>query len=212
MLKVGITGGIGSGKTFVCKVFETLGIPVYDADTQAKLLMNTNPELKAALQTYFGNSIYHDGILVRHQLAEIIFNDRTALEKVNGWVHPAVADDFERWCTGQSSPYVLEEAAIIFERNMAHRFEKVILVTAPDDIRIERVCIRDRIAPEVVRQRMANQWPEEKKINLADYIIYNDNIQMITPQVMAIHRQLFSVSKENDNFARFHHEPNNNLI
>ena len=190
MLKVGITGGIGSGKTTVCKMFETLGIPVYYADTQAKLLMSTDPELKASLQGYFGSEIYVDGILVRHQLAEIIFNDPDALEKVNSWVHPAVARDFERWCKMQTSPYVLEEAAIIFESNITHRFEKVILVTAPEDIRIERVCARDCVAPEIVRKRMNNQWPEEKKIALADYVIYNDNVQLIAPQVMAIHKKV----------------------
>ena len=194
MLKVGLTGGIGSGKTTVCKVFETLGIPVYDADTQAKWLMNTDPELKTALQGCFGNGIYHDdGTLDRRKLAEIIFNDPTSLEMVNSRVHPAVARDFEYWCTMQSSPYVLEEAAIIFESNIAHRFAKLILVTAPDDIRIERVCTRDRIAPETARKRMANQWPEEKKIALADYVIYNDHIRLITPQIMEIHRQLLKI-------------------
>ena len=190
MLKIGITGGIGSGKTTVCKVFETLGIPVYNADTQAKLLMNTDPELKASLQGYFGSDIYVDGILVRHRLAEIIFNDREALEKVNSWVHPAVARDFERWRSMQTSPYVLEEAAIIFESNIMHRFEKIILVTAPEDLRIERVCARDHVAPEAVQKRMANQWPEEKRIALADYVIYNDNLRLITPQVMAIHKSI----------------------
>ena len=189
-LKVGITGGIGSGKTTVCKIFGTLGIPVYNADTQAKHLMNTDPELKTLLQGYFGNDIYRDGALDRHKLADIIFSDKTALEKVNSWVHPVVARDFEQWCARQTSPYVLEEAAIIFESNLAHRFEKTILVTAPESVRIERVCARDHITPEMVRKRMANQWPEEKKIALADYVIYNDNVQLVTPQVMEIHRQL----------------------
>ena len=193
MLKVGITGGIGSGKTTVCGVFKILGIPVYEADIQARLLMNTDPELKASLQNYFGSGIYHNGALLRHQLAEIIFSDRAALEKVNNWVHPAVARDFEGWCIRQASPYVLHEAAIIFESNMAHRFEKVILVTAPDDVRIERVCARDHLPPEAVRKRMENQWPEEKKIALADYIIDNDNHHLITHQVMAIHRQLLMI-------------------
>ncbi len=192
MLKVGITGGIGSGKTSVCMVFETLGIPVYYADTQAKQLMNTDPELKASLQSYFGSGIYYDGTLDRRRMAEIIFNDKTALEKVNNWVHPAVARDFEIWCTRQTSPYVLEEAAIIFESNITHRFDKVILVTAPDTIRIERVCVRDHVTPEAVRERMANQWSEEKKISLADYIIHNDNIHMVTPQVMEIHKKLLN--------------------
>ena len=190
--KIGITGGIGSGKTTVCKVFETLGIPVYYADTRAKQLMNCDPALKASLAEYFGNEIYCGGELVRHRLADIIFNDKTALEKVNSWVHPAVAVDFEQWCARQTSQYVLEESAIIFECNLAHRFRKVILVTAPDNVRIERICARDGVTPEVVRQRMINQWPEEKKITLADYMIYNDKTHLITPQIMKIHRQLMS--------------------
>ena len=190
--KIGITGGIGSGKTTVCMIFQTLGIPVYDADTRAKELMNTNPVLRAALTDYFGNSIYNDNGLDRRKLSDIIFNDKTALEKVNSWVHPAVARDFEEWCARQTALYVLEEAAIIFESNLARRFDKVILVTAPENIRIERVCARENITPEAVRQRMANQWPEEKKMAMADYIICNDNSRLITPQVLDIHRRILT--------------------
>jgi len=194
MLKVGLTGGIGSGKTTVCKVFETINIPVYHADTQAKELMNTDPELKATLIDYFGNDIYHDDeTLDRPKLAGIIFKNPMALEKVNGWVHPAVARDFDHWCTQQTSPYVIEEAAIIFESNMAHRFGKVILVSAPENTRINRVCVRNHVTPENVRERMAIQLPEDKKMALADYIIYNDNLRLITPQVMEIHRQLLKM-------------------
>ena len=190
--KIGITGGIGSGKTLVCTIFETMGIPVYYADTQARLLMNTDPKLKSYIKGYFGCGIYHGGTLDRSKLAEIIFNDKTALEKVNSWVHPAVASDFEDWCSRQTSPYVLEEAAIIFESNLAHRFEKVILVTAPDHIRIKRVCARDHVATEAVFNRITHQWPEEKKIPLADYIICNDEKHLIAPQVMEIHRRLLN--------------------
>jgi len=187
MYKVGITGGIGSGKTSVCKVFETLGIPAYYADTRAKQLMNTDAELKAELEGRFGEGIYADGTLNQGKLAEIVFNDPTALEKVNSWVHPAVARDFEYWCSQQTSPYVLEEAAIIFESGLAQRFDKVILVTAPEHVRIERVCARDHVSSEAVRKRMDNQWRDEKKIALADFIIHNDNIQPIIPQVLKIH-------------------------
>ena len=190
MYKVGITGGIGSGKTSVCMVFETLGIPVYYADTRAKQLMNTDAELKAELERYFGKEIYHHGILDRSKLAEIIFDNPSALEKVNSWVHPAVARDFENWCTQQMSLYVLEEAAIIFESGLAQRFDKVILVTAPEPIRIERVCARDSVSPEAVRKRMNNQWREEKKIALADFIILNDHENMIIPQTLKIHMAL----------------------
>ena len=188
--KIGITGGIGSGKTTVCMVFETLGVPVYYADAQAKNLMNTDAELRASITGYFGNNIYRDGTLDRRKLAEIVFNDKTALAKLNNWVHPAVARDFEDWHSRQTTLYVIEEAAIIFESNIEHRFDKIILVTAPEEIRIKRVCARDKLHPKAVRERIKNQMPEEKKIPLADYIIYNDNIQMIIPQAMETHKQI----------------------
>ena len=195
MLQVGITGGIGSGKTKVCKVFETLGIAVYNADTQAKQLMNTDTELKAALKNYFGNDIYHkDGTVDRPKLAEIIFHDPASLEKTNSCVHPAVIRDFDNWCTMQKSPYVIEESAIIYETNIAHLFGKVIMVAAPENTRVMRVCIRDHVTPEIVQQRMANQWTDKKKITLADYVIYNDSLRLITPQVVEIHKQLLKIA------------------
>ena len=190
MMKIAITGGIGSGKTSACIVFETLGVPVYYADTQAKLLMNTDQELKSLITGYFGDDIYCEGELDRRKLAEIVFNDKIALEKLNSWVHPAVARDFEDWYKRQTSRYVLEEAAIIFESGIAHRFDKVILVTANDKIRVERVCARDNIAPETALNRMKNQWSENRKIELADYIIYNDNVNRLIPQVLEIHQQI----------------------
>ena len=189
--KVAVTGGIGSGKTTICKVFETLGVPVYYADTQAKRLMDYDPELKAAIAGYFGNDIYIDGTLDRRKLAEIVFNDKNALAKLNSLVHPVVARDFDCWSAQQTSRYVIEEAAIVFESGIEHRFDKIILVTAPDDLRIERVCARDNILPETVRQRMKNQWSEEKKIALADYVIHNDSKNMVIPQVLQIHKGIF---------------------
>ena len=189
---IAITGGIGSGKTSACMVFETLGIPVYYADTRAKELMNADPELKSQLTEHFGEHIYHEGVLNRRYLAEIIFNDRTALAKINSCVHPAVARDFDQWRIRQTSPYVLEEAAIIFENHLEHRFDKVILVTAPENLRIERVCARRQITPEEVRQRLTNQWTEERKTALADYIIYNDHKRLMIPQVLEIHRRIMN--------------------
>ena len=188
--KVGITGGIGSGKTSVCLIFETLGVPVYYADAQAKKLMNNDPEMKFAIADYFGKDIFHEGEINRRKLAEIIFNNKTALQIINSLVHPAVVRDFERWHAQQTSYYTLHEAAIIFESAIEHCFDKIILVTAPDDTRIERVCARDNIKPEDVRERMKNQLPEKKKIELADYIIYNDNQNSIIPQVLKIHKQI----------------------
>ncbi len=190
MYRVGITGGIGSGKTTASKIFEILGIPVYYADTRAKELMNTDPELKASLIKLFGESIYVENGLERKKLAGLIFSDKTALEKVNQLVHPAVGRDFLTWCDRQNSPYVMEEAAILFENSLYKRFWKIILVTAPESLRIERVCQRDQIDPDTVRQRMANQWPDEKKIALADYVIHNDESHLLIPQVIHIHHQL----------------------
>ena len=188
--KVGITGGIGSGKTSICMIFETLGVPVYYSDMRAKQLMNTNSELKAAISDCFGNGIYCNGTLDRRKLAEIVFNDRIALEKINSLVHPAVFRDFEHWHSQQTTPYTIEESAIIFESGIAERFDKIILVTAPENIRIERVCSRDNVAPETVSQRIRNQMPDVEKIPQVDYVIYNDNVEMVIPLVMAIHKSL----------------------
>jgi dephospho-CoA kinase len=188
--KTGITGGIGSGKTSVCLIFEMLGIPVYYSDTRAKQMMNTDTELKTAIADCFGSEIYCGGTLARRKLAEIVFNNKTALEKLNSLVHPAVARDFEQWQSQQTTPYTVEESAIIFESGIAERFDKIILVTAPEDIRIRRVCARDNATPETVRERMKNQLPDNKKIPKADFIIYNDTMQMVIPQVIEIHRRL----------------------
>lgn len=194
MLKVGITGGIGSGKTSACRVFETLGIPVYYADDRAKHLMDTAPGLRDSLQSFFGEDIYANGTLDRRRLAGIIFQNKTLLEKVNSWVHPAVARDFAEWCGRQTAPYVLEEAAVIFENGMAQRFRKVILVTAPGHLRVKRVCGRDHVSPAAVRMRMENQWPDEQKIDLADYVIYNGESQLLIKQVLYIHQALLSLA------------------
>ena len=190
MLKIGITGGIGSGKTSVCMIFEILHVPVYYADAKAKQLMNTDCELKTSIENYFGSDIYRNGTIDRRKLSEIIFNNKAALEKINSLVHPAVARDFENWCARQTSSYVLEEAAIIFESAIAHRFDKTILVTAPENTRIERVCARDNVTPEIVRKRMKNQWTDDRKIALTDYIVNNDGIRMVIPQVIEIHKRI----------------------
>ncbi|MDR2036666.1 MAG: dephospho-CoA kinase [Bacteroidales bacterium] len=195
MLTVGVTGGIGSGKTTVCEIFELLGVPVYYADIRAKELMNFDPELREGLKTLFGQEIYENELLNRKKLAEIIFNDKSMLEKVNGLVHPAVGRDFIRWRAAQTSPYIIEEAAILFESNAASRFDKIVLVTAPEQLRIERVRQRDVVDAEAVRARMKNQWPEEKKIKLADFVINNDDKSMLLPQVMHIHQQLTDLAK-----------------
>ena len=196
MIKTGITGGIGSGKTTVCRIFESLGIPVYYADICAKQLMNTDADLKESLMEMFGKDLYIEGTLDRKKLSGIIFNNKEYLEAVNSLVHPAVARDFIRWCDRQSAAYILEETAILFESGMAGRFEKTILVTAPESLRVKRVCDRDHVEASAVYERMKNQWTDERKIPLADYIIYNDDIHMLIPQVIAIHRDLIRNADE----------------
>ncbi|MDR1864288.1 MAG: dephospho-CoA kinase [Bacteroidales bacterium] len=195
MLRVGITGGIGSGKTTVCKVFELLGVPVYYADERAKRLMDDDPDLKEKLNEYFGSRIYcPDGRLNRRLLAEIIFASPAALRKVNGWVHPAVERDFLQWCSRQETSCVMEESAILFESRAAQRFDKIILVAAPCRLRIRRVCSRDGAGEEAVRQRIHRQWSDRRKIPLADFVIRNDHRQPLLPQIIEIHRRLSVLS------------------
>src|SRR6266498_4309644 len=146
MIKVGITGGIGSGKSLVCEIFSKLGIPIYKADEHAKLLMNTNSQIKDKLTAKFGPDVYKHNAINRPLLADIIFNNREALEFVNTTVHPVVASDFDAWCNLHfSHPYVIEEAALLFESGAYHRMDKVITVLAPENIRKQRVVKRDNI-------------------------------------------------------------------
>jgi dephospho-CoA kinase len=193
MLKVGITGGIGSGKTFICLIFKYLGIPTYHADIESKRLINNDLNLKAAIKKEFGENIYSGEILDRKKLAEIVFANRELLQVINGLVHPVVEQDFERWCNKQKSLYVLEESAIIFENNLAARFDKTILVTSPEDIRIERVCKRDNVYKKDVLLRIKNQWSDEQKVKLADFVINNDGQNLIISQVMQIHKALCDI-------------------
>ena len=192
MLKVGITGGIGSGKTTVCKVFETLGVPVYYADLEAKKLQEQDAEVKGAILKEFGENILNaSGSIDRAKLAAIVFNDKDKLQKLNNIIHPAVANHFNNWLTtNKTSKYTLQEAAILFESGVYKRVDKIISVIAPIDIRILRTAKRDNISEELVQQRMKNQISDEEKIKRSDFIIYNDEQQLLIPQVIRIHEQL----------------------
>lgn len=195
MLKVGITGGMGSGKSTVCKIFETLGIPVFYADDEAKKILNEDEELKKNIQSVFGKEIYTGGILNRSALAQIVFNDKSKLEKLNSWVHPATKKKYEAWENAHSSiPYSLHEAAILFEAGVAERMDKVITVAAPEQLRIERIIKRDGVTPENITARMNNQWTEEQRNSKADYIIYNDENRLVIPQVLKIHNELLQIA------------------
>jgi dephospho-CoA kinase len=191
MIKVVITGGIGSGKSTVCKVFEKLGIPVFNADAVAKSITNNNKYAKSKLIDLFGNSIYHsNGVIHRKKLADIIFNNNIALQKVNKIIHPLVFEEFENWSLKQTTPYVVQESAIVFENKNTLRFDKIITVTSPVEIRIERCMKRDSISREQIEERMKNQLSDDEKIALSDFVIVNDNTEMILPQILNIHNKL----------------------
>lgn len=180
MLKIGITGGIGSGKTFICKIFEQLGVPVYYADERAKFLMNNQEEVINAIKTAFGEASYKDGTLNRAYLAENVFNNKENLTKLNNIVHPAVFKDTQQWISQhQDAPFVLKEAALLFETGTYTQFDKNILVTAPEEVRIIRVMERDKVSKEQVEARMKNQLSDAEKMELADYIINNDGLREV---------------------------------
>jgi len=188
-IKVGIAGGIGSGKTIICHVFKVLGIPVYNADLEAKLIMNKSDQVRLAVMQEFGDEAYSNGVLNRAFLAAQVFNDAAKLAQLNRIVHPAVIQAAEDWADAQTAPYSLKEASILFESGSYKKVDYSILVTAPIEIRIARVMERDQVTREQVLERMNNQMSDEEKTKLADFVIINDGITPIIPQVMALHHQ-----------------------
>jgi len=194
MLKIGITGGIGSGKSTVAKVFEVLGIPVYYADDAAKRLMNEDEELKANIQLQFGNEVYANGLLDRKRLAEMVFTSPEKLTRLNALVHPATLQDAERWMQQQHTPYAVKEAALIFESGAHEHLDYVIGVTAPAPIRIQRTMHRDGISREEVIARMNKQMDESIKMKLCDFVIRNNEQEMLLPQVLELHKKLQQLS------------------
>lgn len=194
VIQVGLTGGIGSGKSTVAKIFEAFNIPCYYADDRAKWLMEHDDELVSELKGAFGEELYTEGRLNRPWLAERIFNNPEERKTVNALVHPAVGRDFDKWSAEQDSPYVLKEAAILFETGGHVLSDFNILVTAPEDLRIQRVKDRDSSTTEQVKSRMDAQWSDEKKAELADFIILNDEKQPLIPQVKNIHEAILRKS------------------
>lgn len=191
MLKVGITGGIGSGKSTACKIFTAIGIPVFYADTEAKQLMHTNPEIRRQLIHTFGKAVYlPDRTIDRKYLAGIVFSDANLLAELNSIVHPAVRNAFEEWCLTKNTPYVLHEAAILFETGFNRLMDKTIAVVADEDQRIERVMKRDNISVELVKERIKNQLSDAEKIKLADFVISNNEDELILPQIIEIDKIL----------------------
>jgi len=193
---IGITGGIGSGKTIVARVFESLGIPVYNSDVRSKSLLNTNEKLKQQLINQFGPKIYSGSGIDRTYFASLIFNDKNLLALSNKGIHPFVKQDFEAWVRKQTSPYVIKESAILFETGIYKQLDKTILVTAPEALRIARVMTREKIVRKVVQERIDNQWKDARKAALADFVIKNDEQQLVLPQVLKIHSELHQIIKD----------------
>ncbi len=187
---IGLTGGIGSGKSVVAKVFATMGIPVFNADDEAKRIMQTSPVLKEKLIQQFGSSIYNEFGLQKEKLASIVFNDPFQLQLLNAIVHPVTIQAAKDWAAKQQSPYVIKEAALIFESGSAEGLFKVIGVTAPLSLRIHRVMQRDGISKDQVEARMRNQIADTIKMRLCDFVIHNNNQQMVIPQVLAIDKAI----------------------
>jgi dephospho-CoA kinase len=191
-LKIGITGGIGSGKTTVSKVFEVLGIPVYYADLEAKRLMNEDEKLMEKIQYHFGKECYLNGRLNRKYLSDLVFNNENKLLLLNSIVHPATLEDAEIWMQKQTAPYVLKEAALIFESGSQQQLDYVIGVFTPTPLRIQRVINRDQLTREEVKSRMDKQIDETIKMRLCDFVINNNEQELVIPQVIKIHETLLS--------------------
>lgn len=196
MLKVGITGGIGSGKTTVCKIFEMLGIPVYYADDRAKWLMVNDQNLIDKLKMAFGEGVYYEnGELNRNYLANLVFNNKSKLEQLNGIVHPAVGHDGERWHNAQKKvPFTIKEAALFYENGSHALMDKMITVVAPEELRIARVVKRDKTTPDAVKARMNKQLSQEYKAEQADYVIDNSGKNSLIRQVWTIFKDLKDIS------------------
>lgn len=194
-LKIGVTGGIGSGKSIVCRIFKILQTPVFDADTVAKTIMTDDKVLKEALIHAFGEETYHeDGTLNRPYLSKAVFNDEEKLKKLNALVHPAVIRAGEEWADAQLSHYNIKEAALLFESGSYKKLDYTILVTAPEKLRIARVMKRDGVTEEQVRERMSKQLSDEEKKPLADFVVVNDDSQSLIQQVFQLHQQFNSLT------------------
>ena len=190
MIIVGLTGGIGSGKSTVAGMFITLGVPVYNSDEKAKHLMNTSEIIKKRLIDAFGEHSFEDGKLNRTYLAALVFNNKEKLKQLNAIVHPEVKNDFKRWLISQDAPYVLQENPLIFENNNQGDFDLIITVTAPQEIRVQRVMERDGLSEDQVLSRVKNQLDDELKIKGSHFVIMNDTLQSTKTQVERINEEI----------------------
>ena len=191
---VGLTGGIGSGKTTVASMFESYGIPVYNSDERAKELMVKSVDLVNGIKSLLGDDAYKDGEINREYVAGKVFGDQDLLHSLNGLVHPAVRSDFKNWVSEQHAPYVIQEAAILFENGTYDQFDSMILVTAPKMVRLERIMQRDRESEDNILARMSHQWEDVKKIPLAHFVIENTDLEKTHTEVRKIHEKLSELS------------------
>lgn len=199
MLKIGLTGSIGSGKSTVARIFEVIGVDVFYADAEARLLLQ-EPEVRSEIVQFYGEKVLDENSrILRKQLAKIVFNDPHSLRVLNELIHPRIKQKLARWLSERISvPYALQEAAILFESGFSRDCDAVITVSAPEELRLERVMARDRITRDEVLARMKNQWSDEEKASKADFVIINDGGHLVIPQVLRIHEELLFRSKIKD--------------
>ncbi len=195
MIKVGLTGNIGSGKSTVTRIFETLRVPVYHADEKAKKFL-TEKKIQLAIKEKFGDTVFSGSTIDRKKLASIVFSDQDALAFLNSLIHPLVRKDLKVWFDHHvQNSYVIQEAAILFESGFYREFDKIITVAAPVQLAIQRVMHRDGIGKDAIEKRMHHQWEQERKIEFSQYVIYNDEDHLVIPQVLAIHNELSKIKK-----------------
>jgi dephospho-CoA kinase len=199
MFKVGITGGIGSGKTTVCNIFELQKVPVFYADLEARELMSNDEELIAEVKSCFGADIYTpEKVLDRRKLSKLVFNDDAQLTKLNSLVHPAIFRAFDKWVEQQNAPYVIKEAALLFESGSFKKCNATVLVKSPYDLKVKRVASRDYIDQADVIKRMAKQWDDLEKEKLCDYIVQNNEQELLIPQVLKLHQKFLNSARLHD--------------
>lgn len=196
-MKIGVTGGIGSGKTSVCRVFNVLGIPVFSSDAVAREIMDSDHMIIDKVKSIVGKDVYSSGVLDRGELAGLIFNNANLLHEINKIVHPLVFYHFNQWVKTVSAPYSIMEAAILIESGASKLVDRIITVVAPVEERIERVVSRNKLTREQVLDRIKNQVGDEEKIRLSDYVIYNSEHEMIIPCILNIHEEILSLIKTN---------------